>query len=817
MARFDTIKTAIDANINTNGKQDITGGKMNSVLKQMVDATDAELTELETEVGKIQTTISVTNGMEHSSLKDQLIINAKEGEKIELITSSSDGNTAMYVQYFGYVGDGTDGFNLGTAKLGQKVTTVLAQNCKSIGIYFLSSINAVLSFSVKQRIAFKVSEIDGLVVGVVEKQGEEVLSNLLTDNIFDNDNAAEIQFDANGGERPSDMHTSDYIYCHGKEYVSTNYGGRNNAYHCFYDINKNFISSVPTAQIGGYVIPTHAYYVRLSMSAYSAKNYAAFVNSTKLTDADYVPFKSLKDAIEENAAAIANLPNSIKDTTYGFVRCTTASDVATKVVSIPNLKIGENMRFIMQMDYPTSVDAQLSINGGTAYPIIYNGSFAFGNNTWQQRENLDVTFNKNYPAYMATTRAKLTQSKGSGADFVMSQKAVTELVESVKNEIGENAGTSARALNEDKMTAIASMTCRVPNLYGELNRKKCVALAIMTDVHSDFERFERVCEFADNTDEIDGTLALGDIIETSAHGNPYSLITRYDKPIIPIVGNHEVIKGSYFEGWSEDDLLANMFNAEQVAHNGEVHPTGKCYWHRDFTRDIDGVTRTLRVIGLHSYEGNGEGNQNSGAGKDVTFYSQEQIDWLVARLDEVDANTKVIIAIHYPPTIALTRIDCPFTPSEYLGISPAGGSNTGGANSMSDNLFLPKIIQAWIEGKSVNATCEITVGGTVTTISVNKTFSAHAKQFAGWVAGHTHQDFISSIDGFAEQKVMVFTCSTNAERQQGCDLGRTESGKSQDAFTIISVDWFKNRVNLVRIGADVTCDMKERKYFNFEL
>lgn len=47
MANFDTIKTAIDANIKTNGTQDITGGKMNSILKQIVDATDEQLTELE--------------------------------------------------------------------------------------------------------------------------------------------------------------------------------------------------------------------------------------------------------------------------------------------------------------------------------------------------------------------------------------------------------------------------------------------------------------------------------------------------------------------------------------------------------------------------------------------------------------------------------------------------------------------------------------------------------------------------------------------------------------------------------------------------
>lgn len=47
MANFDTIKTTIDANINTNGNQAITGAVMNSVLKQMVDSTDTELTELD--------------------------------------------------------------------------------------------------------------------------------------------------------------------------------------------------------------------------------------------------------------------------------------------------------------------------------------------------------------------------------------------------------------------------------------------------------------------------------------------------------------------------------------------------------------------------------------------------------------------------------------------------------------------------------------------------------------------------------------------------------------------------------------------------
>ena len=62
MANFDTIKTAIDANIKTNGTQDITGGKMNSILKQMVDATDEQLTKLESEVNGDKKVYSGTQG-----------------------------------------------------------------------------------------------------------------------------------------------------------------------------------------------------------------------------------------------------------------------------------------------------------------------------------------------------------------------------------------------------------------------------------------------------------------------------------------------------------------------------------------------------------------------------------------------------------------------------------------------------------------------------------------------------------------------------------------------------------------------------------
>lgn len=50
MGRFDTTKATINANIKKNGNQEITGSILNSVMTEMVDATDAELAKLSAKV-----------------------------------------------------------------------------------------------------------------------------------------------------------------------------------------------------------------------------------------------------------------------------------------------------------------------------------------------------------------------------------------------------------------------------------------------------------------------------------------------------------------------------------------------------------------------------------------------------------------------------------------------------------------------------------------------------------------------------------------------------------------------------------------------
>ena len=56
MGRFDKTEQTIDANIKTNGKQAITGSVLNSVMKDMLDATDKEFTELSVDCASVAAT-----------------------------------------------------------------------------------------------------------------------------------------------------------------------------------------------------------------------------------------------------------------------------------------------------------------------------------------------------------------------------------------------------------------------------------------------------------------------------------------------------------------------------------------------------------------------------------------------------------------------------------------------------------------------------------------------------------------------------------------------------------------------------------------
>ena len=130
------------------------------------------------------------------------------------------------------------------------------------------------------------------------KQDKGAIYNTLSvlndsENLFDVTRAIKGRFDSFGkivDEGVYDQWISDYIPCHGKEYISSNHCGRDTDYIVFYDGELNIIQTVLSTR-KAFKIPSNAYYVRMTASIYNSTGYISFVNNAELSANDYVPYK----------------------------------------------------------------------------------------------------------------------------------------------------------------------------------------------------------------------------------------------------------------------------------------------------------------------------------------------------------------------------------------------------------------------------------------------------------------------------------------------------------------------------------------------
>lgn len=145
MGRFETTEKAIDANIKTNGKQEITGSGLNSVLKSMLSATDAELTELSAEVKNVSGVYTLDFEVKASGVNPSTTSIEYPADDIVYVGVEDKDNCIKYLYFYGYKADGTSEIIVSDfvtdhlVKLGQKYTKV--------GVYVDSHMVASVGFA----------------------------------------------------------------------------------------------------------------------------------------------------------------------------------------------------------------------------------------------------------------------------------------------------------------------------------------------------------------------------------------------------------------------------------------------------------------------------------------------------------------------------------------------------------------------------------------------------------------------------------------------------------------------------------------------
>lgn len=316
---------------------------------------------------------------------------------------------------------------------------------------------------------------------------------------------------------------------------------------------------------------------------------------------------------------------------------------------------------------------------------------------------------------------------------------------------------------------------------------------ITTDVHGDFGAYMRALDFADEHKEVQCSLMLGDFTtyELPTQNEADGYFMSHVKPVLRLVGNHEIDA----EGATLEAIKERFFSTDMIEHNGDIHPNNAMYWHKDIILETDGIHK-LRLIGLYQYEG----------GTIDVNYSGSQLQWLCEKLEEIDSNTHVVILSHYP-----------FGPynyndifNEYFSTSREEFTHDSYKIQGGGGVIEP-IVDAWMYGRSVS----VDNNGVVFSHSFE---TNHENQFVCYITGHEHEDAIFKCPKYPKQiNVSLITTSGDSRNQVYGDLPRRENDKTRDAVTLFSYDWFNRRINLIRLGSDVTKQMRERKYTSFKL
>jgi len=184
----------------------------------------------------------------------------------------------------------------------------------------------------------------------------------------------------------------------------------------------------------------------------------------------------------------------------------------------------------------------------------------------------------------------------------------------------------------------------------------------VSDTHGNPDSLLRIKQMMDNDEDIDFAIHTGDIKDnTAGYDTLFNNAMKQISPSLVVVGNHD-------SGTRHSNVQANAtawvksFIGEAIIDTSKTINTSgyatkidgyvtygdqsgvSCYWYKDYSF----TNFKVRFIGLDQYEV-GEGLASGASGTHT--YTQAQMDWLAARLKEMNEDDYVVLVIHEPPIV----------------------------------------------------------------------------------------------------------------------------------------------------------------------
>ncbi len=334
---------------------------------------------------------------------------------------------------------------------------------------------------------------------------------------------------------------------------------------------------------------------------------------------------------------------------------------------------------------------------------------------------------------------------------------------------------------------------------------KYFGMLVMSDVHRSYERMSSMVTYLNYKDGIDVGISLGDHMGNDFTENDAAWyindVLRSEKRLFTVIGNHDSGNTTRAVQAGTVEQVFEKYLLPLREHMG-LPKLDKTYYAVSFEE------YSLTLIVLNNYMTPDERDENGDFVYDrgLSCLDQAQLDWLVETLKRTPSEHHVIIARHDYPDAPL-EIPCAWN-QETFGIYAHEGAY-GKSN------IVPDIVHAWMHGKAFSKEYPpLSKYAGLPTLCVNADFTARGKGiFAAYLIGHVHRDHRGTADPYTDQLILTFPCAASDTWSNGdSDLPRLEGTKAEDCLTVLGIDTKHRRINMVRIGANVTNTMVDRTF-----
>ena len=507
-----------------------------------------------------------------------------------------------------------------------------------------------------------------------------------------------------------------------------------------------------------------------------------------------------------NAAAPADMVGTIKNEINGKVddvKINGTSIVSNGIANIPLAQVGSSTTPGVVR---TLTSRGLSVNDGTieisraTAPNIKDGTHEY---------RPIVPSVQEYSVFYGL-------SKAAGADLASSETSLGVYPENAKkailNMLGLPSGIMFR--NHDAIDGIYAACAKSQRNYLRVLPQFCLLIA--GDIHADSTRMDSMIELFNNVSAFDAGILLGDIVSSTWTDSATfytDAIENVNKPWLTVIGNHDAgfnsgsqpttANGYRYIADLHDKYIAPNIEYADLA-SGE-YTTGDTYYYKDF------ADYGIRLIVLNQYDYPADVEQD---GVTLTYfrgkncYSETQLTWLCDTLLDTPSAYSVIIAMHSFPA-EMEVENSPLSASTWRN-SPVEDIMTHDI----DGYVIPQIVNAFIEGTSLEKTFGYQPNGTWTSADVDVDFSNRgAGKFICYIGGHWHMSELTHVKAFPNQK--MYTVDASQIRRYQSDTPRIEGTRSEDSFCAMGVDTENSTVKIFAIGAHFTKDGTDRLYNSF--